>query len=250
MRVSFVLAFLALASALILSCETVLAANTTATPAATVEDLEDFKIDPGALEVGDSLISPGSSLYFLKALRERIEFMISTTPQVKAQRELEFSVRRLREVKSLIEERREDLIETTLERYKNHLNSLKGISGRDEGLAVALGESIARHTYILQTLYYQTSNQAAKRSIRASIGSVIRYNNNLIGSLEQDVLRKQFIDNVSLRQIAACQFLSKEVSSADLNQTEKVLLKEEADKCLESVEQNFQPQLQQIKDSK
>ena len=238
MRVSLVVAFLALGSFLLSSCNQVLAItqNPTST-SATLDDVSDFKIDPGALEVGDSLISPASSLYFLKALRERIESLMSGSPQVLAQRDLEFSVRRLREVKSLIEEKREDLIETTLERYKNHLNILKGVPNGDEGLAVAL------------TLYYQTSNPAAKRSIRASISAVIRYNEELMNNLQNDILKKQLSDNVSLRQIAACQFLAKETALSDLNQTEKVLLQEEAGRCMKSVEKNFQPQLQQIKES-
>ena len=70
-----------------------------------------------------------------------------------------------------------------------------------------------------------------------------------MNNLQNDILKKQLSDNVSLRQIAACQFLAKETALSDLNQTEKVLLQEEAGRCMKSVEKNFQPQLQQIKES-
>lgn len=241
---------LALISTFLIFSPQVFASTSTMSASPSAMQLPVSRIDPGALEVGDSLISPASSLYFLKALRERIELAMSSNTQMQSQRQLEFTVRRLREVKSLIEERREDLIPETLERYKDSLNQLNGISKNDEGLQEALGESIARHAYILQTLYYQTSDPSAKRAIRSAIEAVVNYNTKLLTNLENDLLRQQLTSSVGLRQIAACQFLASQTKASELNDAERVILKDDASKCLADVTKNFQPQLQDIESGK
>lgn len=188
-------------------------------------------IDPGALEVGDALISPASSLYFLKALRERIELLFSNSPEVKAHRQLEFSVRRLREVKSLIKEDRQDLIESTLERYKDEVKQLSPLSARNEGLRVTLGESVARHLFVLQTLYLQINDKDAKRAVRATIEELIDFNKKLFSEMEDQSFKEQLWEKTALREEAACQFLAGEVNSADLNEPERQILKEYVTNC-------------------
>lgn len=187
-------------------------------------------IDPGKLEVGDALISPASSIYFLKALRERIELVFSDNNSIKAQRHLEFSVRRLREVNTLIEQNRQDLIEEVLERYKSEINQAKDLSARDDNLRASVGESVARHIYILQTIYNQLNNVNAKRALRASVMEIEAFNNKIIGDLT-DPLRQTLIDNISLRQMAGCQFLAGQVGSPDLNEPEKQILQEYVTSC-------------------
>ena len=47
-------------------------------PSATLEQLTSGLPDPGAVEIGDSLITPVSPLYFLKAIREKIELALAS----------------------------------------------------------------------------------------------------------------------------------------------------------------------------
>ncbi len=223
MRIAAV--FLAIFSVLVFSINPVFAKSPSpsASPSAT--------LDPGKLEVGDALISPASSLYFLKALRERIEMMFSNDNEVKAHRQLEFSVRRLREVKSLIEENRQDLIEETLERYKDEIKQLSSLSFRDDKLKETLGASVARHLYVLQTLYLQVNEKGAKRAVRATIQELMDFNKKLLSEMEDKTLKNALMEKTALRQAAACQFLAGEVTSADLNEPEKQILKEYVDMC-------------------
>lgn len=220
MRFSSILVILSLFFTIITP---VLAATPTASPSAVV--------DPGKLEVGDALISPASSLYFLKALRERIEMMFSGSSEIKAHRQLEFSVRRLREVKSLIEENRQDLIEETLERYKEEIKGLNSLSARNDALKKTLGESVARHLYVLQTLYLQVNEKGAKRAVRATIQELMGFNKKLLTEIEDQKLKDVLMEKTALREESACQFLAGEVNSADLNEPERQILKEYVVQC-------------------
>ncbi|MDO8619604.1 MAG: DUF5667 domain-containing protein [Candidatus Daviesbacteria bacterium] len=191
-------------------------------------------IDPGKLEVGEALISPASSLYFLKALRERIELFMSADSQVRAQRELEFAVRRLREVNTLIEKNRQDLIEETLQRYKDAIwqaRDLAADNSTDESFQEGIGESVARHLYVLQTLYNQTNNLNAKRAVRASVQEIMDYENGLIKGIKDPALKQELITRVGLRMQAGCQFLEEQVNSSDLNQTQQAILQEYVTNC-------------------
>lgn len=212
-------------------------------------DFSDLKIDPGTLDVGDSLISPASPLYFLKAWRERIEIFMSEDRVVTAHRKLEFSVRRLREVKSLTEQKREDLIESTLERYRKHIDEIRNLIGKNEDFQMNFGKSIARHLYVLQILYYDTNDLNAKRAIRASMQQLERFNRDIIERMEDKDLKEQLIDSIALRQIAACQFLDLESSNAGLNESEREHLRDYVTGCQKSIQENFKSQLEQVKKS-
>src|SRR3989344_5655222 len=75
-------------------------------------------------DIGQSKIHPAHPLYFLKTIRENLEMRLVSTHRVKLIRQMEFATRRLREVKSLIGNSHEDLIEPTLERYWSHVREL------------------------------------------------------------------------------------------------------------------------------
>ncbi len=189
------------------------------------QDALDTAVDPGALEVGDSLISPSSPLYFFKSWRESLELYFASNNTIKAQRELEFSVRRLREVKTLLDENRQDLIPITLGIYKNSLESVRKYSAGDKSVGAELGLSIARHMYVLQSLYYQMSSSEAKFADREAIRYIIEYNRNLLSNLNQED-KGLFMDKLKLREIAACQFLRTEARASDISADEKKLISE------------------------
>lgn len=204
-------------------------------------------VDPGALDVGDSLVSPSSPLYFLKALREKVELYFSPNEMVKSQRELEFAVRRLREVKTLIEENRQDLIEVTLQKYRNHLDQVNHVGGGTEGLRVDLGSSAARHMYVLQSLYYNISDENAKRAIRTSIERILEYNwallenKNLTGDEYNDL-----VQNIALRQIAGCQFLIEETRNTSISESERAILGNYVKECKTKATKYFSNQINNI----
>lgn len=166
-------------------------------------------------DIGSSRISPASSFYFLKTIRENIELKFAGTPRVRMIRELEFATRRLREVKSLVAKESEDLIAPTLERYWYHVQNLPDKDLQDQDFSARINESLSIHLETLQEVYNYISNRRAKMAIRATI-------NRLVG--RADLPRNA--------RLSACIFLTKEASSSALTQTERVIYKERGQKCL------------------
>lgn len=165
-------------------------------------------------EIGLSRIHPATPLYFLKTVRESIEMHFARTPKVKRIRQLEFATRRLREVKALISVNREDLIESTLERYWSAINSLPDKALEDKEIASLIGGTISSHMSALEQIYGQIKNPKAKMALRAIV-------NKFAGRA----------DLFSQTRSSVCSFLSKEASSSALNQTEQQVLKERAVRC-------------------
>lgn len=193
-------------------------------------------VDPGALEVGDSLISPSSPLYFFKSWREKLELYLAPNDVTRAQRELEFSVRRLREVKTLLDENRQDLVPATLKMYIKDLEMVKTYSANSQDTKLELGLSIARHMYILQSLYYRMSMDEAKFTDRDAIRYILKYNQDLLSSGSSQEERELFRDKLKLREIAACQFLRTEARASDMSPDEKKLISEVLEACRSDVQ--------------
>lgn len=205
-------------------------------PVFAKQDAVEAIVDPGALEVGDSLISPSSPLYFFKSWREKLELYLAPNDVTKAQRELEFSVRRLREVKTLLDENRQDLVPATLRMYIKDLEMVKTYSTSGKDTKLELGLSIARHMYILQSLYYQMSIDEAKFTDRDAIRYILKYNRDLSDSGLSQEERGLFRDKFKLREIAACQFLRTEARASDMSSDEKKLILEVVQACENSVQ--------------
>lgn len=217
MRITILLAVLALAFYLF-SCNTVFAKSEI---------------------IGQSLIYPTHPLYFLKAIRENLELKFATTSEVKTLRFLEFAHRRLRETNSLIKSSNEDLIPPTTERYWLHINSIKNLEEpKTERLNKIILEEISRHLLVLQSLYSQTENSRAKMALRAAIYRLSTRNAELLDILAKssgtDQVKK-FIPS----QLLSCNFLLKESSSSALNQVERGVYGERAEKCFNEKNLNF-----------
>jgi len=184
--------------------------------------------------IGQSRIHPASALYFLKSVREILELKFAGTTQVKAYRQLEFATRRIREVKSLISVSRQDLIQPTLERYWWHLGELKGIIAlRDEIMVGQVSESVTQYMKALQTVYDQISDEGAKRSVRATVYRLSEWDQWLIEKLGS-VSETAFIQQIAASKLLGCNFLSQEASSSSLNEVEKGVYLERAERCRES----------------
>ncbi|TSC66707.1 MAG: hypothetical protein CEO21_90, partial [Microgenomates group bacterium Gr01-1014_80] len=79
MRITIVLAILAISFTLYAShCDFAFAQISTGSADVNLEDLGSLD-ESGAVEIGESLIAPNSPLYFLKAIRERIEEKIASS---------------------------------------------------------------------------------------------------------------------------------------------------------------------------
>lgn len=192
MRISILLAVLAI-TILLSSCSSVLA----------------FEND-----IGESKLHPASLLYFLKGVREAVEFKMAFTPRVKLFRQLEFATRRLREVKSLISVGREDLIATTLEQYWYYINSLPQKGLEEEEIGLRIKESLTIHLETLERIYEKVTDNHGKIAIRSAINRIIK---------RSDVPG----DSKNL----ACNFLAKEASGSGLTEPERQILNERAEKC-------------------
>ena len=238
MRVTIVLAILAFSFAFFTPCNSVLAQ----------EDLTANLTlnDAGAVDIGESSIHPASPLYFLKAIREKIELALAGTKGVKAQRQLEFSQRRLREIKALVVHKRQDLIDSTLERYKAALSETENLVSQDEDLKMQTGEAVARHLDVLQRVYDQVGNPRAKQAIRAAILRAEEHNRLLLQKLDL-TLQQKLIKKTAQQQALACRFLEKEASGSGLNDTEKVYLGQKIKDCQKNMQENLKDELMEIK---
>lgn len=163
--------------------------------------------------IGTARIDASSPLYFLKSVREILELKFAKTTQDKANIQLEFTIRRIREVKSLARTSREDLIEPTLEKYVWHLQELKGITLflKDEDMVNKVNGSIITQMNTLQEVFKVVNDPKAKRSIRLTIFRIS--------------------ENFTAPRSAACNFLSKEASSSAISDVERVVLLNRVEKC-------------------
>lgn len=239
MRVTIILAALSLLSLFYLSsCGLVLAQ--------TDDSLVTEVSDPGSIEIGESLITPDSPLYFLKTLRENIEIVFSSSKQSKVIRQLEFAQRRLREVRGLVKNRKQDLIPSTLERYKLFIDQAQEIARGDESLQAKVAEELSRHLYVLQTVYDTVGNPRAKQAIRAALIRAEEQNSQIVSRLET-ARQQSLIKKIAARQAFACKFLIREATSSALNDTEREYLKEKVNLCRSDARGMFKDELQDLR---
>ena len=248
MRITIVLAILTLSLALIDPCGIVFAATSTGSADINLNDLGSLD-SAGAVDIGYSLIAPNSPLYFLKAIREKIETQLASSREAKAITRIEFAQRRLREVNALVKNQRSDFIPPTLERYKEYLQEAGGLALYDEDLSVRVGEAVSRHLDVLQRVYDQVGNPRAKAAIRAAIEKAEEHNRILIGKLDL-THQQQLIGKVAVRQALVCRFFQREASSSALNDTEREFMKQKVGLCKDSVNKNLKDELMDIKQKK
>src|SRR3989344_6673480 len=244
MRITVVIAILTLSFALLGGCNTTFAQAKDAS--ASADQLIKTVAIPGAVDLGESLVHPGSPLYFLKTLREKIEVALDGTPETKSMRQVEFAQRRLREVNSLVKARKQDLIPQTLEAYKVHLQKAEQFSKIDEELTVKVGEAIARHLDVLQRVYDNVGNPTAKAAIRAAIERSEEQNSRLIEKLST-VPQQKLIRKIAGRQAYACNFLMREATSSGLNDSERESLKKRVETCRADIMKSLKDELEELK---
>lgn len=165
-------------------------------------------------EIGQSRIHPAHPLYFLKAIRENLELKFAGTTKVVYIRRLEFATRRLREVKSLIGVGRFELITPALENYLSQINALPDKGMQDEEVLKMIGDNLSIHLEVLQRLYSQIENPGAKMAIRSTMNRIMQ-REDLPGSARENI----------------CNFMEREASSSALNEVEKTVLLQRAEKC-------------------
>lgn len=183
-------------------------------------------------DIGISKITPASPLYFLKSIREILELKFAPTTNVKALRRLEFATRRVREAKSLVGTPREGLIEPTMARYLSELDELRSVANiKDGAVAADISRATAAQMDVLQGIHKEVVDPKAKRSIRAAVNGLTRWQQQLIDKLnaaDQTTEAQQ----VTLSKLSGCNFLSKEASNSALNDIERAVFAERAQKCL------------------
>ena len=249
MRITIVLAILAISFTLYAShCDFAFAQTSTSSGDIDLDDLGTLD-ESGAVEIGESLIAPNSPLYFLKAIRERIEEKIASSREAKAITQVEFAHRRIRELRALVKNNHQDLIPPVMERYKAHIKEAEGMASFDDELAVKVGEAVSRHLDVLQRVYDQVGNPRAKAAIRSAIEKAEEHNRNLVAELDL-VYQQQLIRKVALRQALACRFFEREASSSALNSTEREFMKQKVSTCKEDIRKNLKDELMEIKEKR
>lgn len=169
------------------------------------------------IDIGQSRIHPASLFYFLKAIRENIELKFALTSRVKMLREMEFAIRRLREVNALVTIN-QDLIQPTLESYNAHIKIIPDIDLDDTEISVMTKNNLVVHLKVLRHVYDKASNLKAKMAIRSAMNRII-----------------QRSDVPVFAKVPVCNFFIKEATSSSLNQTEKFVLQSRAQKCFFSL---------------
>lgn len=167
-------------------------------------------------EIGQSRIHPAHPLYFLKTIRESLELKFAGTPKTVLIRKLEFSTRRLREVRSLIKAGNFELIIPTLEKYSSIIGSLPDQGIEDYELVRIIETNLSNHLEVLQMINNQITHSRAKMAIRSAVNKI--------------TLRSDLTPST---RFLGCEFLSKEASGSALNEVEREILLQRAQKCLE-----------------
>lgn len=181
--------------------------------------------------LGQARISPASPLYFLKSVREIFEVNFAGTDRVKTLRQLEFATRRIREVNSLANTSRQDLIEPTLYRYLLNLQELGSqINIADADMVSQVGDGVSLHMNTLQTIYDQVSNPRAQMSIKAVVNRLLEWDQKFIDRLDSTE-KAILISKVKASKLSGCNFLSKESSASALNEVERTVLTSRARAC-------------------
>ena len=202
--------------------------------------------DPGAVEIGDSLITPVSPLYFLKAIREKIELALASKKEDKINKELEFAQRRLREVNNLIKSNHQDLIEPTLEHYQDYIIELDSLATNDNPAKSVIAQALARHLDILQRLYDSVGLPRAKMSIMSAIEKAEGYNRELLVKLDLSEQQK-LIKEIALRQVLACKFMAREASSSATIEPARQLLGQKVIACQKDAQTILKDQLDELR---
>lgn len=179
--------------------------------------LEEATSSAQEVNIGYSRINPTSPFYFLKTIRENLEFKLALTPRVRILRQLEFATRRLREARTLVNLKKEDLVPATLERYASYLNIPVDKKSSDSEILTKVKEEFTSHLQVLKQMYNQ-SNLRSKMAIRLTMYRIIQRTD-----LPVEV-------NKSI-----CNLFAKESSSSALNQTEQVVLASRAKSCFQAI---------------
>lgn len=246
MRITVVLVAFAFSLSVFLSNCTNTAYAVFIASSATLEQLTKSLPDPGAVEIGTSLITPSSPLYFLKALRERVELMLSSKKSQKINKHLEFAQRRLREVSSLIKSNHQDLIEPTVEQYKDFIVELDSLATNDNSSKSVIALSLARHLDILQRFYDSVGLPQAKMSIMSAIEKAEGYNRELLAKLDLAEQQK-LIGEIALRQALACKFMAREASSSATIEPARQLLGQKVSACQKDIQTTLKDKLDELR---
>lgn len=249
MRITIALAVFSISLAVFLSECGIEAFAATSTSSANLEEITSGLPDPGAVEIGVSLINPTSPFYFIKSVREKIELMFISKTSQKIIAELEFAQRRLREVNSLIKVGKQDLIEPMVEQYKSSIITLDSLAGNDSDYKTEIAQALSRHLDILQRFYDNAGEPRAKMSILSAIQRVEEHNRDLLSKLELKDQQK-LIKEIALRQILACKFLVRESSSSGVLETTRQLLAQKVNACKKDAQTTLKDQLDELRNNK
>lgn len=215
----------------------------------SVGDLTSSITDPGAVNIGESLIYPGTPLYFLKSVVEKVEMKLASTNSAKAVRQLEFAQRRLREVNSLVKNKQQDFIPSALEQYKLALNQALKFANGNQDLEPKIGEDVSRHLDVLERVYDQVGNPRAKIAIKTAMEKAVELDRDLLGKLNLEH-QQALISATATRQAFACKFFAREATSSALNEVEKEELGQQIKACEQSVKTDLKDELEETKAKK
>lgn len=223
MRISIVLTLSVVSLAYFSAYQSIFAQS--ATPSA--------KMEIGKVEIGQSVISPHTPLYALKTVKESFEMFLSQTSNVYQARQLEFSIRRLREINTLIAQKREDLTPNLIEHYLQQIQNYLHIEGDTLETRIKKSAETSRQMEVLYNLYNKSQNLDARRVIRWAIIRLEEENRLLIEEIKGSNL--EVSDKLNLSQTLICEFLDKESKSQELNQSQQVITAEYVTNCFNTL---------------
>lgn len=179
--------------------------------------------------IGSSRLSPENPLYFLKAVREKLEIQFAGTEKVRILKRLEFAERRLKEVNSLIAVHREDLIAPNMEKFLLELTLIK--PAKDKYIIpTTVSNSLGYYMQALVGFYNSLTDPKAKLGVRSTIYRLMDLIQFYYGNMTPE-LASQIFPLQETKFLAGCNLLAREALSQNLSESERQILKERGAKC-------------------
>ncbi len=212
MRLVFLVTAVILGSILFTNCNIALAKDNLATSEGELNRLA----PPKPINVGESRISPASPLYFIKYLRENFEMFLTGSNNALLYRQLEFGRRRLREIQTLIKEKRLDLVDRNLDRYRSSMKSVDELASKVPQEQLQVATTLSQYQDSLRHLYGEIADLPIKQKILLQVDRDRQFDSRLLNNLNVSP-RPQILDYLNLRQEVICKFLEKEASATGMS---------------------------------
>lgn len=179
----------------------------------------------------DAMVYPGTLLYPMKILMEELEKKVAFRKDTKREKQLQLMDRRIAEVYQLMKRNDEELIDSTLERYKSLYAGVQSLTGNNTKSQKLLVQETLLQIKTMQFLLTEVQTKTGRRAIISLLDSFQRNMWQLVAETS-DPQEKQSLTKIMLADLTTvCQLLDQESRLSIWNQTEQSFLYDQGSKC-------------------